>query len=120
MMPNAVKCTAGWDAGDSYVHELWHKTREWSLEEFRDILRMLDIKMDVWFFESEADKPAKEIVEELIAKGIAEDERPQGGAGDRQDRRETGINQRKISHERSSCAEMGRHYISPKIWRWPK
>jgi arginyl-tRNA synthetase len=48
------------------------------LEEFRDILRILDVKMDVWFYESEANKLGKEIVEELIAKGIAEDERPTG------------------------------------------
>ena len=69
-----------WDINDKYVRELWLKTREWSLEELRDILRILDVKMDVWFFESEVDEPAKEIVEELIAKGIADDERPQGGA----------------------------------------
>jgi len=68
-----------WDAGDPYVHELWRVTRDWSLEEFRDILRMLDIKMDVWFYESEANKLGKEIVDELIAKGIAADERAQGG-----------------------------------------
>jgi arginyl-tRNA synthetase len=35
--------------------------------------------MDVWFFESEANKLGKEIVDELIAKGIAEDERATGG-----------------------------------------
>jgi arginyl-tRNA synthetase len=35
--------------------------------------------MDVWFFESEVDEPSKAIVDELIQKGIAEDERPQGG-----------------------------------------
>jgi arginyl-tRNA synthetase len=69
-----------WDAGDPYVRELWRTTREWSLEELRDVLRMLDVKMDVWFFESEVDEPSKAIVEELIAKGIADDERPQGGA----------------------------------------
>jgi arginyl-tRNA synthetase len=46
----------------------------------RDILDMLDVKMDVWFFESEVDEPSKAIVEELIEKGIATDERPQGGA----------------------------------------
>jgi arginyl-tRNA synthetase len=69
-----------WDAGDPSVRELWMRTREWSLEEFRDILQILDIKIDVWFFESEADEPAKAIVEELIARGIADDERPQGGA----------------------------------------
>ncbi|WKZ51383.1 MAG: arginine--tRNA ligase [Anaerolineales bacterium] len=69
-----------YDAGDPYVRELWRVTREWSLEELREILRMLDVKIDVWFFESEVDGPSKAIVEELIAKGIADDERPQGGA----------------------------------------
>jgi arginyl-tRNA synthetase len=68
-----------WEADDHYVHEVWRITREWSLEEFRDILRILDVKMDVWFYESEANKLGKEIVDELIAKGIAEDERAQGG-----------------------------------------
>jgi arginyl-tRNA synthetase len=67
-----------WEADDPYVHELWRLTREWSLEEFRDILRILNVKMDVWFYESEANKLGKEIVDELIARGIAEDERPTG------------------------------------------
>ncbi|MCS7009838.1 MAG: arginine--tRNA ligase [Anaerolineales bacterium] len=68
-----------WDAGDPYVRDLWQRTREWSLEELRDILRRLDIHIDVWFFESEVDEPAKAIVEELVQRGIADDERPQGG-----------------------------------------
>ncbi len=67
-----------WEAGDPHVRELWRVTREWALEEFRDILRILDVDMDVWFFESEANELGKEIVDELIAKGIAEDERPTG------------------------------------------
>src|SRR5215216_2986666 len=67
-----------WDTHDPYVRELWRITREWSLEEFRDILRMLDVNMDVWFYESEVDEPSKAIVDELIQKGIAEDERPTG------------------------------------------
>lgn len=69
-----------WDAGDPEVRELWRKTRQWSLDELHDIFHMLDIHIDVWFFESEVDEPAKDIVEELIAKGIADDERPEGGA----------------------------------------
>jgi len=69
-----------WDAGDPEIRQLWLKTREWSLEELRDILKMLDVSMDVWFFESEVDEPSKLIVEDLIQKGIADDERPQGGA----------------------------------------
>ncbi|MFN8385596.1 MAG: arginine--tRNA ligase [Anaerolineales bacterium] len=69
-----------YDAGDEYVRELWRVTREWALEELRDVLRILDVKMDVWFYESDVDEPSKAIVEELIQKGIADDERPQGGA----------------------------------------
>jgi len=68
-----------WDAGDPEVRRLWQETREWSLEEFRAVLEMLDIHMDAWFFESEVDEPAKAIVQELIQRGIADDERPTGG-----------------------------------------
>jgi len=67
-----------WDTGDEYVRELWRVTREWSLEELREVLHMLDVKMDVWFYESEVDEPSKAIVDELIAKDIATDERPAG------------------------------------------
>ncbi len=68
-----------WDAGDPQVRAAWQKTREWSLEELRAILEMLDIKIDVWFFESEVDQAAKEIVHELVERGIADDDRPSGG-----------------------------------------
>lgn len=67
-----------WDEGDPAVRQLWQVTREWSLIELRDILEMMDVKIDVWFFESEVDEPSKKIVDELIARGIAEDERPSG------------------------------------------
>ncbi len=69
-----------WDAGDPQVRQLWLETREWSLDELKDILRILDVKIDVWFFESEVDEPSKAIVDELIARDIATDERPNGGA----------------------------------------
>jgi arginyl-tRNA synthetase len=68
-----------WEAGDPSIRELWGVLREWALEEFRDVLRLMDVHMDVWFYESEANELGKEIVDELIAKGIADDERPQGG-----------------------------------------
>jgi len=68
-----------WDAGDPEVRKLWLETRQWSMEELNDILSMLDIKIDVWFFESEVDEPSKVIVDELISRGIATDERAEGG-----------------------------------------
>lgn len=67
-----------WDNGDPQVRSLWQTTREWSLEELRDILKLLNIHIEVWFFESEVDEPSKLIVDELIQKGIADDERPDG------------------------------------------
>jgi arginyl-tRNA synthetase len=67
-----------WDEGDPEVRALWLETRQWSLDELDAILKILDIDIDVFFFESEVDEPAKEIVEELVQQGIAEDERPEG------------------------------------------
>ena len=67
-----------WDAGDPEVRKVWLETRQWSLDEFEAILEMLGIHMDVWFYESEVDDLAKEIVDELILLGIADDERPEG------------------------------------------
>ena len=49
------------------------------MEELHDILAMLDVKIEVWFFESEVDEPSKKIVDELIERGIATDERAEGG-----------------------------------------
>ena len=68
-----------WDAGDPDVRKLWLETRQWSMEELHDILAMLDVKIEVWFFESEVDEPSKKIVDELIERGIATDERAEGG-----------------------------------------
>jgi len=68
-----------WDTGDPEIRAVWLKTRQWSLDELKAVLDMLDIPIDVWFFESEVDEPSKEIVNELIERGIADDERAQGG-----------------------------------------
>ncbi|MCU0487340.1 MAG: arginine--tRNA ligase [Anaerolineales bacterium] len=68
-----------WDADDPQVHALWQETRQWSLDELDEILAMLGIHIDAWFFESEVDKPSKAIIDDLIARGIAEDDRPNGG-----------------------------------------
>jgi arginyl-tRNA synthetase len=67
-----------WDEGDPQVLEQWKTTRQWSLDELADILRILDTDIDVYFFESEVDESAKQIAEELIRRDIAEDERPEG------------------------------------------
>lgn len=67
-----------WSEGDPAVRALWERTRAWSLDELREILALLDIHMDVFFYESQVEDASKQMVEELIAQGIAEDERPAG------------------------------------------
>ncbi|MFA6227603.1 MAG: arginine--tRNA ligase [Patescibacteria group bacterium] len=60
------------EAGDKYWTALWKKTRAWSLQEFDGIYKILGIKFDKFFFESEVEKPGKKIVAELLAQGVAE------------------------------------------------
>jgi arginyl-tRNA synthetase len=75
----ARKLFARWDAHDSELVELWQKTRQWSIEGFKEIYEILGAKFDVFFYESEVEKPGKIIVEDLIQRGLAVDERPAGG-----------------------------------------
>lgn len=69
---------ARWDQNDPEVVALWEKTRQWSIDGFNQIYDILDIPFDRLYSNSEAEKPGKEMVEELIRRGIAEDERPDG------------------------------------------
>jgi arginyl-tRNA synthetase len=69
-----------WDKRDPEVVALWERTREWSLEGFRQMYAALDVRFDKYYFNSQEEKPGKEMVEELVRRGIATDERPEGGA----------------------------------------
>ncbi len=69
-----------WDQRDPEVVNTWSETREWSLEGFRDLYETLDIHFDRYYFNSMFEDPGKEMVEDLIQKGIAQDERSEGGA----------------------------------------
>ncbi len=71
---------AKWDQRDPEVVNTWRETREWSLEGFREMYETLDIRFDRYYFNSMFEDPGKEMVNELIKKGIAQDERPSGGA----------------------------------------
>ncbi len=71
---------ARWDQRDPEVVALWERTREWSLEGFRQMYAALDVRFDKYYFNSQEEKPGKVVVEELVQCGIATDERPEGGA----------------------------------------
>jgi len=60
------------EQGDKTLIKIWKRTRELSLKEFKRIYKLLGVKFDVEFFESEVEKPGKAIALELLKKGIAE------------------------------------------------
>jgi arginyl-tRNA synthetase len=67
-----------WDQRDPELRVLWEKTRQWSLEGFQQIYDTLGVRFDHYYFESEVEDSGKELVEELIRRGLAQDERPDG------------------------------------------
>ena len=67
-----------WDKRDPEVVALWEKTRQWSLNGFDQMYDSLDIKFHKYYFNSEEEQPGKEIVADLVKRGIAIDERPEG------------------------------------------
>ncbi len=69
---------AAWEARDPELVQLWERTRQWSMEGFQEIYDLLGEHFDVIFYESEVEEPGKRLVEDLIARGIAIDERPDG------------------------------------------
>jgi arginyl-tRNA synthetase len=71
---------ARWDRRDPEVVNTWQETRQWSLDGFTQIYEILDIRFERDYTNSEAEKPGQEIVQELIEKEIAVDERSSGGA----------------------------------------
>jgi arginyl-tRNA synthetase len=68
---------ARWDERDPEVVALWKKTREWSLKGFENLYQILDIEFDRYYANSMVEEQGKEMVQELIEKGIAEDLRPE-------------------------------------------
>ena len=69
---------ARWDQRDPEVVARWQETRQWSLDGFNEMYDILDIRFDRYYFNSEEEQPGKLVVEELIRRGIAIDERPAG------------------------------------------
>ncbi|MDP2631364.1 MAG: arginine--tRNA ligase [Candidatus Uhrbacteria bacterium] len=59
------------ESGDEEWVDLWKETREWSLELFREIFEELGVDPDVWYFESQVEKPGKELVKKLLTSGVA-------------------------------------------------
>jgi len=69
---------ARWNQRDPQVMTLWEETRQWSLEGFDQIYAILGVRFDHIFYDNEMEKPGQQLVDDLIARGIAVDERPDG------------------------------------------
>ena len=59
------------EANDPELIKVWEKTRQWSLDEFNEIYKILDVKFDTWFYDNEFAEPGKKFVKELLKKRIA-------------------------------------------------
>jgi arginyl-tRNA synthetase len=68
-----------WDNRDPEVVALWKETRQWSLDGFNEMYAKLGIRFDRYYFNSMFEDAGREIVDELVQKGIADDERGSGG-----------------------------------------
>lgn len=66
-----------WDEREEYLVSLWKETRQWSLEAFDKLYSQLGIHFDRIYFESEVEEQGKILVQELIDKNLAIDERPE-------------------------------------------
>ena len=63
---------ARWERQDPDLVRLWQETRAWSLADFERIFHELGATFDVRFFESEVEEEGRQIVAELLERGIAE------------------------------------------------
>lgn len=61
-----------WEREDPEFMTLWNVTRQWSLDGFERIWAELGVHFDVYFFESQVEAEGREIVRDLLERGIAE------------------------------------------------
>jgi len=67
-----------WSRRDPEITALWEKTRAWSMQGFQQVYDLLGVRFDHFYFESEVEDSGVELVDGLIEKGLARDERPDG------------------------------------------
>jgi arginyl-tRNA synthetase len=63
---------ARFDRRDPEVVELWSSTREASLRYLRGLFASVGVGFDVWFYESQFEDEGKEVVRDLLERGVAE------------------------------------------------
>lgn len=51
-------------------YEFWLESKEWSIDDFKDVYEWTDAKFDHWFAESDVSEESQKIVDEYLAKGL--------------------------------------------------
>lgn len=59
------------EKGEDPWHSLYSKTRQWSLDYFKEVFKELNVQSDLWYFESEQIEAGKEMVQKLLTDGVA-------------------------------------------------
>ena len=67
-----------WNDKDDVLLRIWKRTRQWSLQAFDQIYQKMGISFDHIYYESEVEDAGKVLIEDLIQRGLAKDERPAG------------------------------------------
>ena len=66
--------------GDRKLLKLWKKTKQWSMNDFRRIYKVLGNKFDEWFWESEEEKKGRKLLEQIVKQGKVKEIKKSQGA----------------------------------------
>jgi len=61
------------ESNDKDIIQLWKRTKDWSLIDFKKIYKILDARFDIWFYDHELIKPSKDIITRLKEKSILQE-----------------------------------------------
>ena len=64
-----------WKEKNEILVKDWEKTKEWCLEAFDEIYKLLEIEFEKIYYESELEEEAVRISKELVKKGLAKEEK---------------------------------------------
>ncbi len=58
---------------DKKLMKTWEKTKKYCIDDFNKFYKEFDVNFDRFYFESEAEEPGKKIVQDMLKKGLAEE-----------------------------------------------
>lgn len=58
------------ESKEKEIYNLWRQTKEWSMNDFKEVYQWLGARFDHYFYESEVSDSGKELVKEFLSKKI--------------------------------------------------